>query len=548
MIAVVAATATTAALAAHPAAPARAAEPALPPTVTAGAMPTPQTDGIVFTVAIVGDVVYAGGRFTRARPAGAAPGGPGEVPRTNLMAFDVRTGELLPWAPAVSGSVFTSATDPGPFCRQVGTQQYVCDTVFRIEAAPDRRTIYVGGDFDKIDGQWRSRIAAFDAVTGVLDTGFRPRVAGRVRGISVTADTVYLGGGFRSVDGVARGRLAAVGRDGTLRPWAPTADGEVFAVLAAPEHGRVLLGGAFRTVNGEARSAMMAVDATGGANVPWQARVPEGREVVTDIATDGEGTAYFGAYHTAGGGPRFEGRAAIAIADGTPRWWDGCYGDTQSVAVAGGVVYAASHTHDCSAIGAAPENGPIDYYRLTAETAAAVRTAPATVNHVRAGDPIPEFLPWFPGTNSGPADSHFKNGPWAVDADGRYVVVGGEFTTVNGRPQQGLVRFAVRGVPGAVNKGPQTPFRAPTLSRENGTTGSPVIRWTTTWDGQNSEIRYEVMRVGRSTPLHAVEARSRPWELPQLSYVDREVDSGTYWIRAVDADGERIGSPQASIG
>ena len=43
-------------------------------TVTADALPTVQIDGVVWSQAVVGNTVYAGGRFNNARPAGAAGG------------------------------------------------------------------------------------------------------------------------------------------------------------------------------------------------------------------------------------------------------------------------------------------------------------------------------------------------------------------------------------------------------------------------------------------------------------------------------------------
>ncbi|WP_370949026.1 hypothetical protein AB5J62_16140 [Amycolatopsis sp. cg5] len=522
--------------------PATAAD--LPVAVTAGAMAAPQVDGIVFTVAIVGDTVFAGGRFSKARPAGVAPGGAGEVDRHNLLAFSLTTGKLLPWAPDVSGSQYTSATNPGPFCKTVGANTYVCDTVFRIKKSPDNTRIYVGGDFDKINGQWRSRLAAFDIDDGALALDFKPTVAGRVRGIAVTQDTVYAGGGFKKVNGVNRDKLAAFAFDGTMRDWAPTADAEVYALAPAPDFGRVLIGGQFDKSNGVSHHGWNAVDAYTGADAPWNNKLGV-NDVITDIVTDGT-TAYAGGFNSIGPDVRYEGRVAVDIESGALNWSDGCYGDTQAVTVSRGVLYSASHTHDCSAIGAAPENGPIDYYRLVAETAAATGTAPATVNTVRRGDPIPEMLPWFPNTNAGPADSYWKNGTWALDSTDKYVVAGGEFTTVNGKAQQGLVRFAARGVTGAVNKGPQTPFRAPSLEKDD--EGSVLVTWTGTWDAQNSDITYRVYRVGVSAPLYEETQPSRPWELPEMSYLDRDAPGGgTYYIRAVDADGVVIGSPQASI-
>ena len=60
----------------------------------ADALPTVQVNGIVWTQVVVGNTVYAGGRFSAARPAGAAPGR-NAVRRSNLLAFDIRTGRLI---------------------------------------------------------------------------------------------------------------------------------------------------------------------------------------------------------------------------------------------------------------------------------------------------------------------------------------------------------------------------------------------------------------------------------------------------------------------
>ena len=45
-----------------------------PTTVAADRLPTVQINGVVWAQVVVGDTVYAGGQFTRARPAGAAAG------------------------------------------------------------------------------------------------------------------------------------------------------------------------------------------------------------------------------------------------------------------------------------------------------------------------------------------------------------------------------------------------------------------------------------------------------------------------------------------
>lgn len=518
-----------------------------PPTVTAGALPTPQTNGIVFSIAVVGDTAYVGGRFSKARPAGVAPGGTGEVTRNNLLAFDVRTGQLLAWAPKVSGTEFTSSTSPGAYCRSTGTNRWVCDSVFRIKPSPGRTKIFVGGDFDKVNGLTRSRIARFDVAGGGLDSSFRPSVSGRVRGISVTKDAVYIGGGFKSVNGTARTRLAAVDWNGALLPWTPSVSGEVFAVAAAPDHNRVVIGGNFSTLNGATKRGLAAVSGNAGATVPWQATMPSGKETITDILIGDSGTVYVGAYCFGEcGRPRFEGRAAFDITNGAPKWWDGCLGDTQAIAIRGTILYSASHTHDCWASNAIPQDGAaFTYFRLLAQSTSATDTAVRDYNHVRTGDPIPAIYPWFPNTNSGPSTSVWKNGPWAIAAHPDYIVVGGEFTTVNGKAQQSLSRFAARGVAGAVNNGPQVPFPAPRLTK-NGA-GDVVVRWNTTWDAQNGSLTYHVMRVGKTDPVYTITRSSRPWSLPALSITDTGVKSGSYWIKAVDVDGASRSTPRATI-
>ncbi|WP_219632560.1 hypothetical protein [Haloechinothrix aidingensis] len=536
------------------------ADTALPEPVTAGGLPTPQTDGIVFDVEIVGDTVYAGGRFDHARPAGAAPG-EHEVPRRNLMAFDLHTGELLDWGPTAFGSEFSSG-DPGlsSWCRDTGNDRWICDSVFRIETDPAGEHVYVAGDFDRMDGTWRSRIAAFDAGSGELTSFDPPPTNRRVRALSVGEDAVYFGGGFTSVGGTSRTRLAAVDHEGNLLDWAPAANREVWAVLARPDLDRVLIGGGFDEVNGSTKRSMAAVDATSGDSVAWQAQPPAGTPIVTDIVSDGSDTAWISAldFRHGGGEQRFEGRMSVDISSGTEHWWDGCLGDSMRMAVTDEVLYSVTHAHDCWAVEAIPERGAdFRHFRMLAQTKDAVRTAPRDHTLVSAGDPIPEILPWFPNTNAGKSDTLINNGTWAIDATEDYVVVGGDFTAVNthsrdSHRQQSLTRFAARGVDGARNNGPQWPFRAPELDSVD---GGVKLTWPAIWNAQNGEMHYEVMRAGTPEPIHVTDpVPSRPWYGPEpwerevMSYVDTGASSGTYWIRAIDADGERVGSSSATIG
>ena len=116
----------------------------VPETVSTDLLPTVQINGVVWSQTIVGNVVYAGGNFSTAQPAGAAAG-VNTVPRSNLLAYDIRTGELITsFAPVLNGQVRV------------------------VTASPDGSVLYVGGEFTTVDGQSRSRIAAFNTATGAL--------------------------------------------------------------------------------------------------------------------------------------------------------------------------------------------------------------------------------------------------------------------------------------------------------------------------------------------------------------------------------------------
>ena len=56
----------------------------------------------------------------------------------------------------------------------------------------------------------------------------------------------------------------------------------------------------------------------------------------------------------------------------------------------------------------------------------------------------PSLVNWLPDMTIGSYTGQYQAG-WDVDGNNDYVVFGGEFPTVNGVGQQGLVRFARRG-------------------------------------------------------------------------------------------------------
>ena len=156
-----------------------------------------------------------------------------ETPRSNILAYDLTTGNLITsWAPALNAQGM------------------------EIKASTDGSTIYVGGDFDQVNGQWRSRIAALDAQTGAL-LPWNPGANSRVDAIAVDERTPSTTAGTSprsatrpsaSRRGLGSPRPNAV--TGALLPWNPTADKIVFSMVYHPGTGRVIVAGTFNTLNG----------------------------------------------------------------------------------------------------------------------------------------------------------------------------------------------------------------------------------------------------------------------------------------------------------
>lgn len=505
-------------------------------TVSADALPTVQVDGVVWSQVVVGDTVYVAGRFGNARPAGAAAG-TNLTPRANLLAYDIRTGVLVPgWAPSLNAQALT------------------------ITAAPDGSRIYVGGDFTTVNGETRRRVAALDPVTGALVPGFAPAVTASVRAIAVSADTVYVGGDFNAVGSAERLRLAAFSTAGQLLPWAPSTgvgrnrDGSTASSAAvsslALTAGQVVVGGRFGSINGTATSGVGAVDAATGALRPFaigQRITNQGDDSgVTSVTTDGT-TVWLSAYDFSGPG-NAEGVIAVQ-ADGGALVWDAdCRGDTYSTFPMGGAVYVSSHAHVCSNIGGFPEVTPrVSRFGTALSQAVAGTVGTGTWGNTNfRGAPAPAVLDWYPQLAPGTVTGQGQAG-WSVTGTSQYVVYGGEFPRVNGTGQQGLVRFAVRSL--APNKiGPAAgSLAAPTVTATGA--GTMSVALTTTSDRDDRFLTYELYRDGGTTPVASQSVDSLFFRPQTVTLVDRrQAPSSThsYVVRAVDATGNAVTSPATS--
>jgi PKD repeat protein len=501
-----------------------------PETVSADRLPTWQINGVVWSQAVAGNTVFAGGSFTKARPPGVSAGGAGEVAAQNFFAYDVRTGNR----------------SPASFAHSVNGQ------IEMVVASPDQSRVYIGGAFTSVDGVARAHIAAFDASTGALVSSFNPSLNGEVDAIAPTGSTVYVGGKFTKAGSLTRTRLAAfAASDGTLTTWAPTVDNVVQGMAVTPNGSGVVVGGRFTTLDGQSSPGMGSVDAASGTILPWLAnqKIRDGGSAcgITSIKTDG--TLIYGSGFAFGCG-NFEGTFGADPTTGALVFVNDCHGDTYDVAPVGQVLYSVSHAHDCRPINALPESNP---RKTNMRHALAFTTFPTGVNSGPdaygwdyRGVPDSTMLQWYPELTAGTYTGQ-SQAAWSVAGNADYVVLGGEFLTVNNTKQQGLVRFARRDLApnqrGPV-RAPNAP--APTAAVQNG--NSVRVQWQSAYDMDNASLTYDIYRSGTSTPVGSVTASSNFWNYPTLGFTDSGVPGGsyTYTVRARDPLGNVLTLPATS--
>ncbi|MFI9251603.1 fibronectin type III domain-containing protein [Streptomyces sp. NPDC053069] len=475
-------------------APAAAVTSGQPATLGADPLPTWQTNGVVWSLAYARGVVYAGGTFDTVRPPGAKAG-TRTVVRHNFAAFDAVTGKLLPCAPS-----FRDGGGP-----------YVTGTVRALKASPDGRVLYVGGLFHRVGSTGVVNAVAINTSDCSLRKDFRPVVSATVRAIETTGKEVYLGGDFHMVDDQVRYRVAALTHSGSLLPFKADIDLSVRALSAVPAQRELLVGGDFVWVNGDLVRSLVALNPTTGATVhTYPDWLPPASRVKT-IARDGS-RFYIGAEGDGQG--VFDGRIAGRLRNNTMVWKDTCLGATQAVLPVKDVLYSASHAHDCSRTpGGFPEQGI--RHTLLAQS--------VTDRHI---------LHWFPDTDGGLGEGV---GPRTLTAARDTLWVGGEFTQVNGRPQQGLTRFGT--------SAPKSAPQAPALTLASVSPGKATIGWHAVWDRNVALLTYRLYRDGKLISRQT--KSSTPWHLPDMSYTD-SVPAGAHHRYTIEVTNGTRTSPRSA--
>lgn len=301
-------------------------------------------DGQVRSFAQVGNLLVVGGTFHQVQ----LNNGP-VLTRNYLFAFDVTTG-------AVS-STFVPDLDA---------------KVETVEAAGDGASVFVGGYFSTVNGITQKRITKLNVSNGqrVIDFTANVTSGNRVMDMAVSGSRLYLGGQFTKIGSVGRSRLAAVDvTSGVVDPNVSfTIDGKqnggnvrIQRLDLSPDGNTIVAIGNFKSVNAEPRSQIAIFDVgTSPATLSsWgtTAFVPQCASkfdsYMRDVDIDPSGTYFIvGTTGAFMGGP-----GAGVYCDSitrweldrtgsgqTPTWREYTGGDTTwSVLSTGSVVYVGGH-------------------------------------------------------------------------------------------------------------------------------------------------------------------------------------------------------------
>ncbi len=501
--------------------------PGVPATVSADPLPTVQVDGVVWTQVVVGNTVYVGGDFRTARPAGAAPG-QRTTTRANLLAYDIRSGALI--------DSFRADTD-GP--------------VLAMTASPDGKRLYVGGQFTRVAGQNRYRIAAFDTSTRQL-LPFAPNAGTTVRALAATDSTLYVGGDFKTLGFEDRPYAGAVAADGGgVLPWRPAPNASVTALAMSPTAPLVVLGGRFTALRSTKAIGIGAVTSSDGAPRNWGTSnllsTANTEAAITSLVTDR--TSVYATAYAWKLDANLEGAFRANGSTGALEWVSDCHGDHYSAFPTGGAVYLSSHSYYCGNIGDGfLESIPAVRYHATAVTAGATTTNRYNAIYGKSsfdGKPSPSLLHWYPQWESGTYTGQ-DQATWHVTGNRDYVVFGGEFTAVGGRTQQGLVRFARAGIaPNRVGPAGSDGLTPALVSSEPGVVD---VGWQAASDPDNRTLSYTLYRGG--TPIESISADSTPFDRRTIAIRDRGLQPGSsqrYRIVAKDARGNTVSGSEASV-
>jgi len=345
-----------------------------------------------------------------------------------------------------------------------------------LERSPDGRRLYVGGEFNQVNGEIHRRLVALDPATGEIDRSFDPPEPSHyVSSIVQHGSMVYIGGAFTQVGSTPRHGVAALNLDGSVNtdfvpppryqgrlqgqtatpnenPPADDLFGKVESLLVTRMGRFLLVGGTFMHFGYDhtadekhLHAGLIALDPATGALAAWQPSQSSSdskRRPAFGMANyDGNprdvglnaDEVFFAA--TGGSGGRVIAWAAGGSKD-TPLWRGGVDGDALAVAVTHDRVYLVGHFDH-----AVPDpNDPcLEYGPLPGGGNGVLCDKETPRRHLVAWDVRGEIVN---GKNTGKAildpsftaQANTSEGPYTIHLGANRMYVGGNFTEVASTP------------------------------------------------------------------------------------------------------------------
>lgn len=325
--------------------------------------------------------------------------------------------------------------------------------IFSIAVQPSDGKILIGGDFTEVDGQPRVGIARLNANGTVESTAaFNPGTgtagpfgSGPVRGVAMQPDgKIVIVGRFTSVDGQARSGIARLNTNGTVESTVTfnpgTGAGGAFGTnvssVALQTDGKILIGGSFTNVDGQPRGGIARLNSNGSlegtATFNPGTGVGVNQEVKTiAVQTDGK-IVLGGDFYTV------DGRGGIGIAR----------------LLANGNVEDTTTFNPGAGVGGPFGGGVVNFLAIQGDGSIVLGGKFTSVDgqprnniaRINGNGSVESTATFDAGLGTaGPFGNAAVFGV-AVQTDGK-ILLGGEFSTINGRLPGKIARLGANGVP-----------------------------------------------------------------------------------------------------
>jgi WD40 repeat protein len=357
-----------------------------------------ETNGKTLALALSGDTLYVGGKFSLLR----SQGGLSKIHVKSVGEVTASTGVgVKGFAPLV-----TLAGKTG--------------NVNALAVSADGSTLFIGGKFDAVNGVPAANFAAVSTATGEVIPAFSHTFANQIHVIKVGPSMIYIGGAFNKVDGQTRNRLAALTLTGDLTSWTASADDAVRSMAFAPDGTTMFVGGSFTTINGISRVSVARLDMTTGALNNWA--IPAGTIVAPQVAWTllPVGNRLYGGF---GRGPNYSAAFHLDTGDiGSQVWRFNTVGNDESMVMSPDGTRLFVGGHFGTAVLTQTVCGNQQLHGL-------MSLNPATGAL---------YCDWLPAIT--PQGSNYT-GAWAMVSTGTWLYASGLIDAINGVPHTDLVRF-----------------------------------------------------------------------------------------------------------